>query len=54
MGMEYEAAMDGFIGFVLANFPQAEVGEDNDGQLIIYTNLHQDPETGQIVPFKES
>lgn len=30
---------DDFMKKVTENFPQATVGEDNDGQLIIYTNL---------------
>jgi hypothetical protein len=28
-----------FMTSVLATFPQSEIGQDNDGQLVIYTNL---------------
>lgn len=31
--------LDEFLSVVLLLIPEAEVGEDNDGQLIIYTNL---------------
>ena len=30
---------DDIMSMVLENFPTAELGEDNDGQLIIYTGL---------------
>jgi hypothetical protein len=32
-----------FMQKMLDAFPQAQVGEDNDGQLVIYTNLKIDP-----------
>ena len=48
MGMEYEANMDGFMDYVLNLFPEAEVSEDEDGQLVINTGLHQAP-NGLIV-----
>ena len=28
--------------YVLTYLPEAEIGEDNDGQLVIYTNLYED------------
>lgn len=52
MGMEWEAAMDGFMEFMLLNYPKAELGEDNDGQLVIYTGLKQHDD-GHIGPFDE-
>ena len=36
---------------VLDLFPEAEVLEDNDGQIVIYTRLMQ-PSTDQLVPFE--
>jgi len=30
---------DEFMELVLGDFPNAEVGQDNDGQLVIYTNM---------------
>lgn len=33
-----------FVNLVLTNFPNAEIGEDNDGQLIIHTNLTTKPD----------
>jgi hypothetical protein len=54
MGMEWEAAIEGFAEYVREFLPKATVGEDNFGQLIIYTNLQQDVTTGRIVPFEES
>lgn len=33
-------------------FPDAEVGEDNDGQVVIYTGL-QEGSDGQLVPLTE-
>lgn len=33
--------IDQFMSRVLAVIPTAEFGEDNDGQIIIYTNLHE-------------
>lgn len=33
-----------FMNKVVEAFPDAEVGEDNDRQLIIYTNLQVDPD----------
>ena len=33
---------DDIYSMVLENFPTAEMGEDNDGQLIIYTGLKSD------------
>jgi hypothetical protein len=34
---------------MVAAFPLAELGQDNEGQIIIHTNLHWDTE-GKIVP----
>jgi len=31
---------------VLEILPHATMGEDNDGQLVIYTNLHSEPWAG--------
>lgn len=36
---------DEFMAKVLEAFPEAMVGEDNDGQLVIYTNLREVPVT---------
>lgn len=33
-------------------FPDAEVGEDNDGQVVIYTGLREDSD-GQLIPFTD-
>jgi hypothetical protein len=32
---------DDFMGRMLAAFPGAQIEEDNDGQLVIYTNLRE-------------
>lgn len=37
-----------FMILCLAVFPDAEIGEDNDGQIVIYTNMHD--VDGRIVP----
>jgi hypothetical protein len=39
---------DEFMEKMLAAFPQAMVETDNDGQLVIYTNLTE--KDGQVVP----
>ena len=38
MGMHFNEIMN----LILENFPNAELAEDNDGQLIIYTGLESD------------
>lgn len=43
---------DQFLVKVLVAFPNAQVGEDNDGQLIIHTNLTRD-ENEMIVAMPE-
>lgn len=43
-------SFDDFMRLVLAQFPNAEVGQDNDGQLVVYTGLHE--LDGSIVPFE--
>ena len=42
-----------FMNKMLNAFPQATVEEDNEGQLVIYTNLRED-ESGNIVEFEPS
>jgi hypothetical protein len=42
---------DDFMSQVLSNFPNAEVTEDDDGQLVIHTNLRMD--NGNVVPFED-
>jgi hypothetical protein len=44
--------MDELMREVLKTFPKADVGEDNDGQLVIYTNLTLDANQN-VVPFKD-
>lgn len=39
------------MGMVMAAFPNATVGEDNDGQIIIYTDMTVDNEEN-LVPFE--
>jgi hypothetical protein len=34
--------LDAFTRHVLTAFPEAEIDEDNDGQLVVYTNLFFD------------
>lgn len=36
---------------VLKLFPTATIGEDNDGQIVIYTDLAETPD-GWIVPYE--
>ena len=36
---------------VLELFPTATIGEDNDGQIVIYTDLAETPD-GWIVPYE--
>lgn len=43
---------DEFLAKVLEVVPGAEIGEDNDGQIVIYTNMGID-EVGQVVPFED-
>lgn len=52
MGMEAEAQLEGFTEEMLKHYPKATLGEDADGQLIIYTNLMQDG-YGHIVELLE-
>ena len=40
-----------FMDKMLAAFPDAEVGQDNDGQLVIYTNLRLTAD-GSVVSFE--
>lgn len=40
---------DDFMALVTTTFPGASVGEDNDGQLVIYTNLRVGEEGGEAV-----
>lgn len=42
--------LDDLIKEVLDILPEATVGEDNEGQLIVYTNLYVDKD-GQIQSF---
>lgn len=35
----------------LEMLPEASLGEDNDGQLVVYTNLRENAE-GELVPFE--
>lgn len=39
------------IEFVTLHFPTATIGEDNDGQIVIYTDLAETPD-GWIVPYE--
>lgn len=39
-----------FMVAVLEVFPEAECGEDNDGQLVIYTGLRE--RHGQVLPIE--
>ncbi len=41
-----------FMQKVLAAFPNAEVGDDNEGQLVIYTNLCYDAD-GNVIEMEE-
>ena len=34
--------VDTIIGTIRAVFPDAEVGEDNEGQIVIYTGIYQE------------
>lgn len=39
---------DEFMSKVVATFPNADVGEDNEGQLVIYTGLQFDKDTRTV------
>lgn len=39
---------DEFMELVLKDFPNAHVGEDSDGQLVIYTNLKETLDGSEI------
>ena len=39
------------IELVALHFPGATIGEDNDGQIVIYTDLAETPD-GWIVPYE--
>lgn len=39
------------IEFVALHFPNATIGEDNDGQIVIYTDLSEMPD-GLIAPYE--
>lgn len=43
--------LDDLIAQTLKVLPEAEVGEDNDGQIVIHTGLREDVETGELVEF---
>ena len=43
-------SIDEFMELVLNNFPNARVGEDMDGQIIIYTGLTHDIANGGVIP----
>lgn len=38
---------------ILAILPQAQMGEDNEGQLIVYTNLCESGPHGELEPLPE-
>ena len=44
---------DDFMRKMLDAFPNAQAGEDNDGQLIIYTDLMEDA-NGNVVSYIDS
>jgi hypothetical protein len=41
-----------FIENVLAIFPRATIDTDNNGQIVIYTDLTEDEASGKIVPLE--
>ena len=53
---EYKAAgphhIDDIIPILLAIFPEMEVGEDNDGQLVVYTGWEACSSDGFYAPIK--
>lgn len=40
------------LSFLLDFLPDCEIGEDFDGQIVVYTNLREN-ENGILVPFEE-
>lgn len=45
--------MDAFMGKMLEVYPQAELGQDNDMQLVIYTGWYQDPDENEYIYLKD-
>lgn len=43
--------IDAFMQRMLEAFPESQVGEDNDGQLIVYTNLFVSSANGAVCSF---
>lgn len=46
--MSKKISFNRWLGLVLSIIPRAEVGEDNDGQIVIYTGLKEDGKGGVV------
>jgi hypothetical protein len=45
--------IQGLMEWLMETLPNAEVGEDNDGQIVIYTNLKTISSDGHLVDIEE-
>ncbi len=50
-GLGFES-IDNFMSYVLSFLPDASIEQDNEGQLVIYTNLKPNDD-GAVVTFSE-
>jgi len=46
-----QTTIDDVMRVMLDAFPQAEIGEDHYGQIVIYTNLRELSD-GRVIPFE--